>query len=86
VHDQTEYGEKLKLLVVVDEHTRECLEIRVEKRIASLQVLETLDELIHERGAPQYVRSDNGPEFRAKQLWQSSGNRKTLRGQDGVPA
>lgn len=68
VHDQTEYGEKLKLLVIVDEHTRECLEIRVEKRIASLQVLETLDELIHERGAPKYVRSDNGAEFRAKRL------------------
>ncbi len=68
VHDQTEYGEKLKLLVVVDEHTRECLEIRVEKRIASLLVLETLDELIHERGAPKYVRSDNGAEFRAKRL------------------
>ena len=74
VHDRTEYGEKLKLLVVVDKHSRECLEVRVEKRMTSLEVLETLDELIKERGAPKYVRSDNGAEFKAKQLrkWMQS--------------
>lgn len=68
VHDRTEYGQKLKLLTVVDEHTRECLEIRVEKRLNGLDVLETLDELVHERGVPVYLRCDNGPEFLSKKL------------------
>ena len=68
VHDRTEYGHKLKMLTVVDEYTRECLEIRVEKRMRSRDVLETLDELMTERGKPKYTRSDNGPEFIAKRL------------------
>ena len=68
VHDRTEYGTKLKLLTVLDEYTRECLEIRVEKKMDSRHVLETLDELMTERGIPRHTRSDNGPEFVAKQL------------------
>ena len=68
VADLTLYGQKLKMLTVVDEFTRECLEIRVEKRMGSREVLETLDELITERGAPSYTRSDNGPEFIASKL------------------
>ena len=68
VHDRTEYGRKLKMLTVVDEYTRECLEIRVEKRMRSRDVLETLDELMTERGRPRFTRSDNGPEFIAKRL------------------
>ncbi len=68
VHDRTESGTKLKLLTVLDEYTRECLEIRVEKTMDSRHVLETLDELMTERGIPRYTRSDNGPEFIAKQL------------------
>ena len=63
VHDRTEYGQQLKILTVLDEYTRECLEIRVEKKMDSRHVLETLDELIAERGIPRYTRSDNGPEF-----------------------
>jgi len=68
IHDRTEYGQKLKFLTVLDEYTRECLEIRVEKRMSSRDVMETLDELIQERAAPCYLRSDNGSEFLAKQL------------------
>jgi len=68
LHDRTQYGQKLKILVVVDEYTRECLEIRVEKRMDSRHVIETLDELIEERGAPKHVRCDNGPEFIASRL------------------
>lgn len=68
MHDRTEYGDKLKLLTVLDEYSREALEIRVEKRITSLDVIETLDELFTERGAPRYIRTDNGPEFTAKNL------------------
>jgi transposase InsO family protein len=47
------------MLTVLDEHTRECLEIRVEKRMDSRHVIETLDELMTERGIPMYTRSDN---------------------------
>ena len=68
LHDRTEYGQKLKVLTVLDEHTRECLEIRVEKRMDSRHVMETLDELMTERGTPRYTRSDNGGEFACKRL------------------
>jgi len=68
VHDRTESGTKLKLLTVLDGYTRECLDIRVEKKMDSRHVLETVDELMTERGIPRYTRSDNGPEFIAKHL------------------
>ena len=70
VHDRTEHGQTLKLLTVLDEYTRECLEIRVEKHMDSRAVLETLDELMTERGSPRYTRSDSGPEGMAKLLRQ----------------
>ncbi len=66
--DKTHGGRKLKILTVMDEYTRECLEIRVEGRLRSRDVIETLHELMTERGAPRYTRSDNGPEFIAKEL------------------
>ena len=66
--DKTHSGRKLKILTVMDDHTRECLEIRVEGRLRSRDVIETLDELMSERGAPRYTRSDNGPEFIAREL------------------
>jgi len=68
VFDRTEYGQKLKMFAVLDEYTRECLEIRVEKQMRSQDVMETLDELMTERGVPRYMRSDNGAEFIAKEL------------------
>ena len=54
------------MLVVVDEFTRECLAIDVARRLRSGDVLHRLAELFAERGAPEYVRSDNGPEFTAE--------------------
>jgi transposase InsO family protein len=68
IHDRTEYGQKLKMFTVLDEYTRECLEIRVDKRLDSRHVMETLDELMTERGVPRYTRSDNGPELVSKRL------------------
>jgi len=56
------------MLTVVDEYTRECLEMRVGKKMDSRHVLETFDELKTERGIPGYTRSDNGPEFIAEML------------------
>lgn len=68
VHHRTEHGQELKMLTLIDEYSRECLEIRVEKEMRHDKVIETLDELVFERGAPKFLRSDNGPEFIAAPL------------------
>ena len=70
VADQTEDGRRLKMLVVLDEYTRESLTIEVERRIKAQDVLATLEYLFTVRGAPQYIRSDNGPEFVAEAIQQ----------------
>lgn len=64
-------GKPLKILVVVDEYTREFLAVLAERSIRSRQVVGVLEGLIRERGVPEFIRSDNGPEFVAGQvrLW-----------------
>ena len=61
----------LKFLTLVDEFTRECLAINVERRLPAKAVIEVLEQVFAERGMPEYLRSDNGPEFIAKavQRW-----------------
>lgn len=61
--DATERGQALKLLVVLDEYTRECHRIRVGQRLDSDAVIATLAALFEEHGPPQYLRSDNGGAF-----------------------
>jgi putative transposase len=61
--DITADSRTIKLLNVVDEYTRECPVIVVERSIDADRVVATLDRLALERGAPAYVRFDNGPEF-----------------------
>jgi putative transposase len=61
--DSTEDGRRLKLMPIVDEYSRECLSLEVERSITSEEVVDTLRRLFIERGAPKYIRSDNGPEF-----------------------
>jgi transposase InsO family protein len=63
VQDRTRDGKVLRMPVVVDEFTRECLAIRVERRLGSDEVLEVLAGLFVSRGLPEHIRSDNGPEF-----------------------
>jgi len=58
----------LKLLTVMDEFTRECLAIKVARRLKSQDVKEQLCELFLRRGLPENIRSDNGPEFTAKKI------------------
>jgi transposase InsO family protein len=65
VSARTHDGLPLRLLVIVDEFTRECLSIDVERRLSSDDVLERLAWLMATRGVPQHVRSDNGAEFTA---------------------
>ncbi len=66
VMDRTSNGSAFRMLTVVDEFTRESLAIRVERKLNSTHVLEVLSELFLQRGLPQHIRSDNGPEFCAK--------------------
>jgi len=68
VKAMTHDGRALRLLVLLDEYTRECLAIRVARRLGSLEVLETLAEVMLWRGIPEHIRSDNGPEFIAQDL------------------
>jgi putative transposase len=68
VEDRTHAGRKFRLLVVVDEYSRECLAIVVARRLGSADVLAVLAELFVERGPPEHIRSDNGPELTAKAL------------------
>jgi transposase InsO family protein len=63
VEDRTRDGRKLRLLNVVDEFTRECLSIRVARKLSSVDVIDVLADLFITRGAPAFIRSDNGPEF-----------------------
>jgi transposase InsO family protein len=68
--DRTEDGRQLKLLVVIDEFTRECLAAEVGRTFTARDVMLTLQYLFAVRGAPEHIRSDNGPEFIAKELQQ----------------
>lgn len=66
--DGSEDGKRLKILAILDEYTRECLAIRVARSITSGHVTEELARLMAERGAPEFIRSDNGPEFIAEHV------------------
>jgi len=87
VTDQTADGRRLKLLVVLDEYTRESLAIEVERGIKAPDVLATLEYLFAVRGAPQSLRSDNGPEFVAEaiQHWLKQSGVQTLYIAPGSP-
>ena len=67
-HDACLNGSKLKVLAIKDEYTRECLALEVATRLNSHSVRRILQRLQEERGAPEYLRSDNGPEFIAGHL------------------
>ena len=63
LRDRTSDGRALRLLTIIDEYTRECLAIDVGRHMTSDDVLDRLVQLFVDRGAPAYLRSDNGPEF-----------------------
>ena len=78
--DRTEDGRQLRLLAVIDEYTRECLAIEVARSHTAEDVVGVLQYLFAVRGAPQHLRSDNGPEFVAKSVrrWLERADVKTL--------
>jgi len=87
VEAQTQDGRKVRLMTLIDEFTRECLAIRVARRINSLGVLETMADVMLVRGIPEHIRSDNGPEMTAKivRQWLGSVGSKTLYIEPGSP-
>ena len=87
VFDRTREGRPLKFLNVVDEYTRECLAIKVDRRQTSRDVLRTLAQLMLKHGVPEHIRSDNGPEFVAKAVrqWLSRLGVQTLFIEPGSP-
>jgi len=87
IHDRLENGAGLKMLTVLDEYTRECLGILVERSITASGVVEFLELLIVQHGAPVNVRSDNGPEFVAEALkgWMATAGVKANYIEPGSP-
>jgi len=68
IFDWCANGQRLKILTVIDEYTRECLALAVHTSIKAQAVIRVLERLVAERGAPTFIRSDNGPEFIARAL------------------
>jgi putative transposase len=87
VMDLTEDGRRLKMMPVVDEYTRECLTIDVERSITAEDVIETLETLFRRSGEPIFIRSDNRLEFvaRAIKRWLDASGVKTLYIEPGSP-
>ena len=63
VHHRTDDGRAYRCLNIIDEYSRECLAIRVKRKLNSIEVIDALTDLFILRGVPCFVRSDNGPEF-----------------------
>jgi transposase InsO family protein len=63
-------GRAIRMLTLIDEYTRECLAIHCARSIGADQVIEVLADVMLERGTPEHIRSDNGPEFIATELRQ----------------
>lgn len=68
VQDRTTDGRGYRMLNIVDEFTREVLVIRVKRKLNSSDVIDALTDLFILRGPPEFIRSDNGPEFIAIKL------------------
>ena len=85
--DRTNDGRAFRILNIIDEFTRECLAVKVARKINSQAVIDELFKLFIFRGIPEHIRSDNGPEFTAKTVrkWLSRLGVKTLFIEPGSP-
>jgi hypothetical protein len=77
----------LKWLSIVDEYTRECLALEVDRSITAEKVIDVLVDLFRIRGVPKHIRSDNGPEFIAQVIrrWLTQAGVETLYVEPGSP-
>ena len=87
IADATVRGGALRMLTILDEHTRECHVLRADRALKSRDVLEWLGRAVREHGAPEHLRSDNGPEFIAREVqrWLKDNGVKTLYIEPGSP-
>ncbi|WP_298938613.1 IS3 family transposase [uncultured Ruegeria sp.] len=87
VHCRTDDGKAFRTLNILDEYSRECLAIRVERKLNSTDVIDVLTDLFILRGAPSFIRSDNGPEFVAQAVrdWIAAVGAKTAYIEPGSP-
>jgi transposase InsO family protein len=85
--DRTADGRAFKILNIIDEYTRECLGIKVARKVTNQDVIDLLFQLFVFRGIPKHIRSDNGPEFTAKAIrnWLGRLGVKTLYIEPGSP-
>jgi len=65
-HDAVAYGRTIRVLSVLDAYTRECLALEVDTSFASRRVTRVLEGIVAERGLPQTIRCDNGPELTSR--------------------
>lgn len=68
VSDQLADGRVFRMLVVMDVHSRECLALEADTSIGGQRVARVLDRIKEQRGKPQVVGTDNGPEFRSRHM------------------
>ncbi|TWT97093.1 IS2 transposase TnpB [Botrimarina colliarenosi] len=87
VFDRTTSGAAIKCLTLVDEFTRECLTLKIDRSLTSEDAIDALAEQLAMRGVPLHLRSDNGPEFVAKalQAWLAKVGVGTLYIEPGAP-
>jgi transposase InsO family protein len=87
LHDRTSDGRPLKWFPLVDEYTSECLALAVGRGMTAKAVGVVLAAVVQERGAPEHIRSDNGPEFiaRAIRAWMTKAGVATLDIEPGAP-
>ena len=87
ISDATVRGGALRMLTILDEHTRECHVLRPERTLRAADVLAWLERAIRAHGAPAFLRSDNGPEFIAKEVqrWLAENRIKTIYIDPGSP-
>ena len=87
VEGRTHNGRKFRMLNIIDEFTRECLAISIDRKLNSTDVIDALSDLFILRGVPGHVRSDNGPEFIAKAVreWIAAVGAKTAFIEPGSP-
>jgi putative transposase len=87
VEDRTHDGRKYRMLNLIDEFTRECLAIRVDRKLNSTDVIDVLSDQFILRGIPGHIRSDHGPEFIAKAVreWIAAVDARTAYIEPGSP-
>ena len=87
VHCRTDDGKVFRTLNIIDEFSRECLAIKVDRKLNSTNVIDALTDLFILRGAPALIRSDNGPEFIAQAVrdWIAAVGTKTAYIEPGRP-